>query len=186
MQKSEEITQQDQQILETSIKGLMESTKDVTELPKYKAKSMAFPPLNMNPNIHAFYKQACLEIEKMHENAGFLDKTLRDQQMTLKSRQSNRNIIIKPADKGGNIVIQNTHQYVAMCEKILTNRTWYEKVEPAALELAHVALKDIIDEAKKNGTIDNDTREFLLVKFPVTPIFYALPKVHKGLNPPPG
>lgn len=64
MQESEEITQQDQYILETSIEGLLKNTKELARPPPYKAKSMAFPPLNMNPNIHAFFKQTCLEIEQ--------------------------------------------------------------------------------------------------------------------------
>lgn len=36
------------------------------------------------------------------------------------------------------------------------------------------------------GVIDEDTREFLIVKHPKLPMFFALPKTQKHLTQPPG
>lgn len=78
----------------------------------------------------------------------------------LSSLKNNPDIVVKPADKGGNIVILNTSQYIEMCEKILKN---FETVEPEVLELAHLALSDLICEANSTGIIDNNLKEFMSV-----------------------
>lgn len=36
-----------------------------------------------------------------------------------------------------------------------------------------------------SGTIDANTFKFLKIESPLTPIFYVVPKVHKGVIPPP-
>lgn len=59
------ITIEDEHILETSIEELMESDDDSVTQKTYKAKSMAFPPLHLNPNIYAFNKQVCHEIDQL-------------------------------------------------------------------------------------------------------------------------
>lgn len=40
---------------------------------------------------------------------------------------SNDQITIKPADKGGNIVILDNEDYTTMCNKILKNQEWYRR-----------------------------------------------------------
>lgn len=57
---------------------------------------------------------------------------------------------------------------------------------PAALEFAHSAITNLIPEANQLGVMDNDMKEFLYVKFPIVLVFYALPKINKGISPPPG
>lgn len=44
----------------------------------------------------------------------------------------------------------------------------------------------LIDGAFSQGTIDQETWEFLWIKYPRIPTFYCLPKVHKDLLMPPG
>lgn len=102
------------------------------------------------------------------------------------SLQKNSNIVFKPADKGGNIVILDKLQYTHMCLKILDNSEWYEPIEPDELERAHSILTDLITEANRLGVIDYNMTEFLSIKFPIVPVFYTLPKILKGIIPPPG
>lgn len=104
--------------------------------------------------------------------------------IALLSLQKNSNIVIKPNDKGCNIVILDKSQYINMCEKILENFEWYEPIKPDRLEQAHSSLNDLITEANQQGVIDNDLKDFLSTKFPFVPVFYALPKIHKGIISP--
>lgn len=53
------------------------------------------------------------------------------------------------------------------------------------LQKAHLKLMEIIVSANQKGVIDQDTKEYLINKTPKTTIFYALPKVHKKVLPPP-
>lgn len=52
------------------------------------------------------------------------------QQKSLKHLQDNDDTTIKPADKGGNIVIMNKDHYKQMCMKILDNQKCYTKISP--------------------------------------------------------
>lgn len=52
----------------------------------------------------------------------------RAQQETLANITRNDEIIIKPSDKGGNVVVMDKTQYIEMCNKILNNQEWYKLV----------------------------------------------------------
>lgn len=73
-----------------------------------------------------------------------------------------------------------------MCEKILENFEWYESIKTDILEKAHSTLSDLTSKANQLGVIDNNMKEFLSIKFPAVLVFYTLPKIHKGVIPPPG
>lgn len=93
-------------------------------------------------------------------------------------------IIIKPSDKGGNVVVMDKNAYISMCYKILENQDWYQQVPHDKLTVARPQYLSIIDRAHQQGLIDRDTREYLEIKLPVTSTFYSIPKVHKSIiNP---
>lgn len=102
------------------------------------------------------------------------------------SLQRNKTIVIKPADKGGNTVILDSVQYRDMCNKILSYMEWYKPSSVDEMECAHSRLLDIVIESNMNRIIDVNMKEFLINRFPCTPVFYALPKIHKVDMPLPG
>lgn len=72
--------------------------------------------------------------------------------------------------------MDNDH-YIRMYMNILHNRDWY-RVIPATYEM--------VDLAYLNNVIAKHILEFIRTTFPVTPTFYALPKVHKNKSNPSG
>lgn len=81
--------------------------------------------------------------------------------------QKNLSIVIKPADKGDNIVILDKLQYINMFEKILENSEWYESVKPDRLEQAHSILIDLITEANQpQGLADSFHPQPLIKSIP--------------------
>lgn len=184
MQENQELGDLDSSILSQDIDTLMISSKTVP-LKKYKPKSEAFPPLTLNPNIETFTRQVTKDLMKLkfckNKNENLTPKLRK----ALKRLQKNKDLIVKPADKGGNIVVQDTKQYRNMCLKILTNTNWYGQSSPLTASRAHEALTRIIMEAFEDDFIDGYTKNYLIKKHPKIPVFYALPKVHKGVIPPP-
>lgn len=94
--------------------------------------------------------------------------------------------IIKPADKGGAVVIMNRVDYVAEAKQQLadTNAYCHIRFDPTT-HLKSVLLM-VLREALIMGWIDDNLLKYLYVEHPRVPIFYTLPKIHKGIQPPPG
>lgn len=92
-------------------------------------------------------------------------------------------IIIKPADKGGSIVMMDcTNYHNGMC-MLLSDKDSYEKSDHSTLRASQAGIKAITDLGKTNGWVDQKTAENLFDPYPSTSVLYGLPKIHKGLNP---
>ena len=52
-----------------------------------------------------------------------------DERKALKSLATNDQIVIQNADKGGKIVLMDKEEYIAACEKDLSDEHFYEKLE---------------------------------------------------------
>lgn len=73
---------------------------------KCKNKSQKFPSLKGNPNIWMFVQQITREISNMktkRQNSNLSDTQIK----TLQNLENNDTLVIKPSDKGGNIVLMN-------------------------------------------------------------------------------
>lgn len=93
-----------------------------------KPKSLTFAMLINNPNIWAFVQQMTSEITKMDfGNRSANNLSLRHRQ-ALKSLQNNSSLVVKLADKGGNVVIMDVENYKCMCWDILNNMEWYHPI----------------------------------------------------------
>ncbi|CAJ0940184.1 unnamed protein product [Ranitomeya imitator] len=100
--------------------------------------------------------------------------------------RKNKSITIKPADKGGALVVMDTSQYVSEIRSQLSDGDLYEKLRVNPVQEFKLELEAIIDEALSMGIIDVKLAKFLKVEHPVVPILYTLPKIHKDLRRPPG
>lgn len=63
---------------------------------------------------------------------------------------------------------------------------WYRPISQSLVDNFTSEYHKLIFSAYQQGIIDCNTWKFLNVKEPKTPMFYALPKLHKSLNNPPG
>ena len=62
----------------------------------------------------------------------------------------NRNLTIKGADKGGEIVIIDTTDYIEHCELLLNNREVYEKLDANSTLIYAKEIRQKNDLLKKN------------------------------------
>ncbi|PIO22763.1 hypothetical protein AB205_0191570, partial [Aquarana catesbeiana] len=88
----------------------------------FKPKSRLFPLLNTNPNIWAFVRQTSLAIEESSFSFPGPSNSTLEQKEAIKSPESNREIIIKPTDKGGNLVIMEVSQYSSVPPSLNMNK----------------------------------------------------------------
>lgn len=103
----------------------------------------------------------------------------------LKSLQSCNNIVIKPSDKGENIVIMSRPQNQRMCLNILRISDAYCHIGNDQIPLYVNELQSLCTDTYLKGLIDLKTLDYLNPKFTCLATFYALPNVHKDLSNPP-
>ena len=96
---------------------------------------------------------------------------------------NNKDIIIKPADKGGATVILNTSDYITEAMRQLSNEEYYEKVEKDLTSEHEQLINQCINNMIDNGELEKDTGQLLKSTDSRTPIFYMLPKIHKPNHP---
>ncbi|CAJ0923305.1 unnamed protein product [Ranitomeya imitator] len=93
---------------------------------------------------------------------------------------------IKPADKGGAIVVRDRTQYSMEVLRQLSDTSTYKVVPRDPTFEIRKKIEYVIKTYSDNGTIDQQTAKFLSNPHPTTPVFYILPKIHKSLTNPPG
>lgn len=90
---------------------------------KCKNKSKKFPSLKNNPTLWMFVQQVAKEIGELRTKANGPSELKMNQLKALKNLGQKHNIIAKPSDKGGNVVLMNTDNYEKMCFKIFNNKS---------------------------------------------------------------
>ena len=111
--------------------------------------------------------------------------TTKAERKAITTLKRNSKIVIKPADKGGAIVIQNVEDYIKEGERQLSNTTHYQKLHDSMNTIKQF-IKDVkrsLDWAKAEELIDEELYKILYRETPRTSNLYLLPKIHKKDNP---
>ena len=148
-------------------------------------------PSKWNPPGPMIVEHMSLLNQEQLVDKHFPRKTLRfnltkDERSAKRTLSQNRDIVIKKADKGSAVVIQNGFDYIKEGLRQLTDRNFYRLQED---NLTHVHNKLITEQVKNmvnSKEISTKTAEYLILETPRTPNFYLLPKIHKNKIPPPG
>ena len=102
------------------------------------------------------------------------------QQQAINKLKSQHAIIIKPADKGGQIVLQDRTNYILEATRQLTDTSFYRPIsEPMYLETQTI-VRTLIDEMLEKKHITSKQAHYLYgPDLPRARLFYLLPKIHK-------
>ncbi|CAJ0964770.1 unnamed protein product [Ranitomeya imitator] len=88
----------------------------------------------------------------------------------------NNELIIKPADKGGSIVVLDRSYYMDEIQTQLSDLdTYYPISSNPTFEIAR-EIKNLVAHYVELGSIDEKLGEFLVNHCPVIPVYYTLPK----------
>ena len=100
--------------------------------------------------------------------------------------RENRNIVIKKADKGSNVVIQNRTDYIKEGLRQLGKYQFYRKVIMNLTSEHRKRVQSLIDDLFAKKEISEKMFLFLSRGGNRTSVFYMLPKIHKNKTPVPG
>ena len=115
-----------------------------------------------------------LPISKTHSNI------TSEERQALKNLRGNKNIVIKKADKGGNIIIMNTSYYVEKVNECLDNEDIYEKCKSKSIKTSMNKVKQFVKNNEKYFDVNNFESNYITNFDYNAPAFYGLPKIHKN------
>ncbi|XP_069600613.1 uncharacterized protein [Ranitomeya imitator] len=104
----------------------------------------------------------------------------------LRDLQSNKEFVIKEADKGGNVVLWSIEAYLEEANRQLTNPRCYQKLPSDPTAVFASKFDSLLCRTLSFGIISPQEKKYLWVEHPVTATFYMLPKIHKDEKKPPG
>ena len=105
-----------------------------------------------------------------------------EEQEALLSLKRNKNLIIKPADKGGAVVVWQKDLYVAEANKQLSDQTAYNELPSDPTSDSQALVKNTLTTLIRNNQLPKSATS-LLHPCPQISNFYLLPKIHKANNP---
>ena len=165
-------------------------TQGSKEIPTFQSKSTWNPPKG-SPALELFLNKTEQNLFSVLPGKAEQFNLAREEYLTICNLQSDRNVIIKPADKGSAAVIWYRNYYLKEAEKQLSDRSTYletkviEKdlvnlVEQSNKMFENLQRKSVTQERKKNYFKFDFKKATNLGKL------YLLPKIHKGLSNVPG
>ena len=135
---------------------------------------------NRSPNLQKFISDIQEDIRHSlsNNNTKYWNNLSNDQRQALQSLINDQTIIVKPADKGGAIVVMNRNDYEKACTETLQNNEFYEELAKDPSSQYRKEVDDIAQVLKDKNYINNFEQSKLLEGKRI-PTFYGLPKVHK-------
>ncbi|KAJ1198834.1 hypothetical protein NDU88_002673 [Pleurodeles waltl] len=151
-------------------------------------KSSFTPPSTSIPIEILIFEQAVMkDINDIDPTSlKVFHNSTRKEKKALQDLDNNTSIVIRPADKGGALVIQTTENYRNECLRLLGGAWNYEKLQEDPTSFLQKKIGSMVEQALAHDWIYQKEGDFLINENPVTPYFYAIPKIHKNLDSPPG
>ena len=99
---------------------------------------------------------------------------------------NNTNIVIKPADKGSAVVIQNRSEYITEGLRQLGDPRFYLETPIDLTSKHNLEVNDLVRQLLLHQEIGKKCADYLQIAQPRTSQLYLLPKIHKNKTPVPG
>ena len=150
----------------------------------FKLPSDWVPPVNAP--LEYFIQQNELTLNRTKVSKYLKQNITNGEKQAFKLLTSNKSITIKPADKGGAVVVLNTTDYINEGLRQLSDTKFYQETATDLTAQHSLAVTEKIKQMYENKEIDLHCHDYLLHIKGRTSLFYMLPKIHKKKENPPG
>ena len=165
---------QDQQNSES----LSETKEDLVFEQLNPKKSTWVPPPGKFSSLDHYIQRCRTEIGQRIRNQNLTQEELN----ALKSLRNRTDIVIRPADKGGEVVVWDRDLYLEEAYKQLSDDPFYHQIDQDATQAQHKDFTNVIGQAISTCELPPQAKH-LTVENPRTSKFYMLPKIRKVGNP---
>ena len=148
-----------------------------------KRKSVWTPPDNQFASVDLFIEKCRNDVNKINFDQKLRHSNLPKEEWTaLRSLRSRSDIVIKPADKGGALVVWRADLYKEEALRQLSDVNFYQEIDCDITSANQQKVKDTVKNLISSGDLP-PTAKNLIVTTPRTSKIYFLPKIHKPNNP---
>lgn len=144
--------------------------------------SLFNPPSTGAPNVTVFRDLVLKDLANLNVRSA---QTQHNIKVGLEALMNRKDIVIRPADKGGAIVMDHD-SYNNEILRILSDTNTYSSLPSDPTSDFKRELRVLIEKGYDLGILDKKEREYLVPLAPRLPVMYILPKIHKTLTNPPG
>jgi hypothetical protein len=95
-------------------------------------------------------------------------------------------IVIFPADKGSALAVMDRIEYLKEGYRQLADTNYYKQLDTDPTQTFRIEVQNLVEDLYQQGEIDETIKKYLTDSSSKTSRFYLLPKIHKGIKPPPG
>nr|XP_016846924.1 PREDICTED: uncharacterized protein LOC107982425 [Anolis carolinensis] len=153
---------------------------------QFKPKSTFFPHTE-NIMIKSFERVVERDLNLLSHTKTYTHTNMTLTEINTIKRLANMpEYIWKQADKGGAIVLLNKKDYIKEVMRHLGDQVFYKPLMKDPTDKIQYLIRTVCTEGLSLGYISEKQYEFLQKPNPRIPVFYILPKIHKGIFPPPG
>ena len=153
---------------------------DFSEMPALRTKSTWCPERNREMAIEAYVEALERTIPSHDLNVKCQRNLTQDEQRALENLRNYDDIIIKQADKGSAVVVMDREAYINDAVGQLNDSEVYVLLDGDPTRDMVKKINEKIRESWEKGSIDDKTKDYLMVSEDVKPgRFYLLPKIHK-------
>ncbi|KAJ1192716.1 hypothetical protein NDU88_002022 [Pleurodeles waltl] len=136
-----------------------------------KPKSTAFPKLQPGNKVDLFHEAVIADVYKITFQK-VKNNLLEQEREALDNLEMDKTIEIKPADKGGNIVILDKKDYMDEANRQLATKECYMKLKSNPIEQHKLDLQQMLKKYLELNLIDLDEKRYMTVEHPIIPTIY--------------
>ena len=151
--------------------------KTKTQTKIFKLSSNWEPPTYKQKTLQTFFKNVSKDLIKLYEQPKENHTNLSPaESIALKNLEKRKEMIIKPADKGGKIVLWPTQLYIKEANRQLGDKSYYKEQTEDKTPTLSIEIETFLTHLLSKGSIDEDNYLFLAPPSNYkTPAFYMLP-----------
>ena len=150
---------------------------------RFKQSSGWTPPPGKDPFIDSFTSNLTSNFVNRTSPTHTGSNLTQGELDTLKDLKLDTDLVIKSADKGGAIVLQNRQDYLKEGLRQLSNVNHYERSTTTLFDASSKKIKIYLTNLVKANYLPSNAHLNLTYKNPRLPSLYLLPKIHKAGNP---
>lgn len=138
----------------------------------FKPKSTFFPSAFKGPYVETYYQATYRDLLNLCNTKSSSPPNLSSAERTAISTLKNNNLlVIKQADKGGSLVIQDRTDYEKEAQRLLSDQKTYAVLRGDPLPGFQVELKSLVEEAANDGVLCKREKQFLCPTYAAPPTF---------------